>query len=732
MAFLSILVFMGLQGAWGGLSKSLTNFITTNNLADGWVLATSVTEENQKKIENIDGITEVNTKFRVNVKNLDKDNSSLSLDSYSDNNISKYSIFKGENLKQHGTKDILLNKEYAEANHYNIGDSLLIESDWGTEISLTISGIIQSPERIYYTGTQEFIAPKYKEYGYGYISEETLKNELKYMSSPNLIEFKGKEIDYREEFENILGTSYISYFNQHTLNDVATALDRVGQIKNLSYLFSFIFILLAILAMYTTIRRLIETQTKEIAVLKALGFSNFKIGIHYASFGFIIGGSGALLGAITAPLISSFVLNTQKDMFSIPHWYVSYNYSSLLLIVFVILISTISAFSASHQARAVLPSEFLSGGTAKKMRHILLEKFPGWKKLNFGNRWALRDITINRARFFMGVIGVAGGMMLLTAGFGMPESIRTLVSKAYNEDFSYDRRIHTPDYQKITTISDGQWVQLSPAHFKPDDGYNRLLIVISDGHYVNMTTEDNKKIEDDGIYVTKGFADRAKIKRGDSLTVKPSLDTQSRTFNVAGIITSETNQGAYITQRLWEKSGGKFIPTTLLIGKNTSLSTIDGLHSITKIIEISDQKKNAYEFVDSLMSIFFMIIGFAVLLVVVILYNLGSLNFVERMRDFATLRVLGFKKSTLINITMYENIVTTFIGWLIGIPLGFWFLNQYVKTFSTIHLEYTAHIGLLNLALASLVVWTCSLSTTFFIGRRIRKINMVSALKSIE
>ena len=169
-----------------------------------------------------------------------------------------------------------------------------------------------------------------------------------------------------------------------------------------------------------------------------------------------------------------------------------------------------------------------------------------------------------------------------------------------------------------------------------------------------------------------------------------------------------------------------------MVGASPSFNTLQADKQIDSIIKISEQQKNADEFVASLMSIFMMIIGFAVLLVIVVLYNLGSLNFVERIRDYATLRVLGFHKKELRNITMIENVITTFIGWIIGIPLGIWFLDTYVRTFSTIQLEYTSYISLGNLALASAVTWICSLTTTFLIGRRIQKVDMVEALKSVD
>ena len=132
------------------------------------------------------------------------------------------------------------------------------------------------------------------------------------------------------------------------------------------------------------------------------------------------------------------------------------------------------------------------------------------------------------------------------------------------------------------------------------------------------------------------------------------------------------------------------------------------------------------------MSIFILIIVFAMLLIVVVLYNLGVLSFVERSRDYATLSVLGIKKNELRTLTLIENLITTLIGWLIGIPAGIWFLGEYVNTFSTINLVYTPYVNWMTITLASVFVWLCSLSTSLLISRRIRRLDMVQALKGVE
>lgn len=731
MAFLSVLIFVGLQGAWHGLEVSLDNYIDDSKLPTAWVQSTGFTSKDIEKIESISGVDKVAEKTRIKASvSTSKSEKYVILDTLDNTDINVH-IVSGKKLSSTTSKGIWINKEYAEKNDIHVGDK--IPMNYGkSETSLKVLGIIQSADRIYFTGSFEFIAPNYKDYGYGLISEGTLKQEFKYRGFPNTLELYGSTKDNREKIEDIVGQRFISYADHHTLVDVSDALDRVGQIRNLSFLFSFIFILLAILAMYTTIRRLIETQTKEIAVLKALGFSNRQMGMHYASFGLLIGGCGSLLGIIVSPIMSTFVLWTQKSMFSIPKWQIAYSWSSLIVIGIVITICILSAFLASREAIAGLPALFLRG-TEKRGRTMFLEKLKSfWQRLRFENRWAIRDAAINRVRLIMGVIGVAGSMMLLIAGLGMPESMNHLVDKAYTQDFSYDKRIDTLNYNAIKDKYEGQWLQLSQARYTPDDGHNRLLIVLEEGDFVHMKTEDGKSIKPGGIYVTKGFAERASLKKGQNLKVKPALDKNEYTFKIDGIITSETNQGAYIMKETFEEAGGKFVPRTLLTDDKVSLKEVKKDPNVTSVIQKTNQETNAYDFVNSLMSVFLMIIGFAVLLVVVVLYNLGSLNFVERTRDYATLRVLGFHKKELRNITMIENITTTFIGWLLGIPLGIWFLGEYVKTFSTLHIEYTSYISIHMLVIASIIAWVCSLSTTFFISRRIQKLDMVEALKGIE
>lgn len=733
MSLLSVLIFVGLQGAWHGLEKSLDSFISSSNVPDIWVQTTNLTDYEVDQIKSLDGVKSVVPETRITTEIDSKSNSDkyLILDSFSTSSQQIANVTEGAKFSSTVDNGIWINKEYAASNNLSVGDNLKITLA-GKTANVKILGFVQSADRIYFTGSLEYIAPNYNNYAYGYISKNTMDKLLGTRVPSNLVEIYSSNADIRDEIEDILGNKLVTYYNQKTLTDVSEATDRVGQIRNLSYLFSFIFILLAILAMFTTIRRLIESQTKEIAVIKALGYSNSQVTRHYISFGLLVGTIGAVLGAIVSPAMSWFVLETQKTMFSLPNWRIAYSWSSLLIIILVILICSLSAYFASRKAIKGLPAVFLRG-KSKEVKHVSIERISFlWNKFSDETKWAVRDAFINRVRVLMGIIGVSGSMMLLIAGIGMPISMNHLVDKAYNEDFSYSKRLTVSDYELADKTYDGQWVQISQAHFSKDDGYNRLLIVISQGNFVNATTSKGEAIKEGGLYVTNGFAEAANIKVGDKMKVIPYHDGKEYTFKVKGIVTSETNQGAYIMSSTFEKAGGAFNPSTLLVGDNISSRQLSNDSNIQSVIKKNNQERNAYDFVNSLMSVFLMIIGFALLLVVVVLYNLGSLNFVERTRDYATLQVLGFSKRNLQNITMIENLITTSVGWMIGIPMGIWFLRQYVATFSTIRIEYTAYVTWQVLLLASLLVWLTSLLTTVVISRRIKKIDMVEALKGVE
>lgn len=669
MAFLSVLVYVGLEGVWHSMETSIDSFAEESNLADSWIHALALTEENINDLKDIEGVYEISTKTTLQVSAQISDaNTYILLETPGTGDISVPRIISGRNISDYDD-GIWLNLEYAKAHDISVGDYIEIEFQ-GMSISLEVRGIIQSPARIHFTGTMDFVAPQADLFGYGVIAQGSLEIMLNHTPLPNLIEIRGGEENVRRTASDLLGTQFIAYFNQNSLFEVSNALDRVGQIRGLSVLFSFIFILLSILTMFTTIKRLIETQIKEVATLGALGFSNKIIGLHYSSYGLFVGGVGAIIGALFAPVISLIVLETQKNTYSLPEWSLSYTWTSLVVVIMVTSICTLSAFMASRKSRTGLPAFYLRGGNIKTGKSIFLEKVSFiWRKLLFGTRWAWRDGVSNPIRLLMGVIGVAGSMMLLMAGLGMPNSMYEQIDDSLGRGFTYTAQVRvnglntSQENEELHQELEGQWIQRLFARTTPDDGIDRLLTIFSEGEYIQLRTVDGELMQKNGIYLTEGFANSVGLEVGDFIVIRVSMDTTYYEFQVAGILATSFPQGMYVSSENWENANGYFSPQIMFIGDEVSLDELRADSRIAQIITLEDQRNNAIEMVKNLYSIFALIIGFGGLLVVVILYNLGALNFTERTRDYATLRVLGFHRKEIRRLSMGENIITTLVGY---------------------------------------------------------------------
>ena len=361
-----------------------------------------------------------------------------------------------------------------------------------------------------------------------------------------------------------------------------------------------------------------------------------------------------------------------------------------------------------------------------------------WKRLTFGSRWAWRDATANPIRVIMGIVSVCGSMMALMAGFGLPDSINALTTDTFTKEYSYDFRLKIDptsslgERTKLQEELNGQWLQSVPTRIIPDDGYDRVLTILGDGDYVHLSTVDGSDIRDSGIYVTEGAANMLSISVGQIVEITAPLDTITYKFEVKGIVVSSVPQGVYITGDTWEKAGGRFSPTELLVGSKVSEKTLKSDERITQVIAVDDQRDNVNEFIQNLTGIFMLIRAFAIVLAVVVLYNLSALSFTERLRSYTTLRVIGYHRRELRRLAMLENIAITLIGWIIGIPSGLWFLSIYVANFSTYSIVYYPKITPISIVISSIITILCSLTTTILIGRRIQRIDMVEATKGVE
>jgi len=200
---------------------------------------------------------------------------------------------------------------------------------------------------------------------------------------------------------------------------------------------------------------------------------------------------------------------------------------------------------------------------------------------------------------------------------------------------------------------------------------------------------------------------------------------------VLAITTAFSPQGVFLSREAWEALGGEFVPTSVLAGASAFIGLQESGY-FKEVTSVQSQTTAMDELTASVNTIVVLLIAASLLLSVVVLYNLGMLSFVEREREYATMKVMGYRKPEIRNIILRDWLATAIPGYLLGIPLGFTFLNIYIQVVAFESYEWVMRLTPLHFAVISAVVLGCSLCVSLYISHKAQKIVMTEALKSVE
>lgn len=741
MAALSILVFSGLEGGWRGIQVELNSFAANQKMPDAWITGVFLTQEDARKIEDLDGVDRAFLATSVSVTRDDAPfEDDLRLTTTDNAGINTPHLVDGEPVTD--AKGVWLDRSYAEANDIGTGEEIVV-SRGGTDTSLRVNGLVLQPDKIAYTGAG-LLAPDPASYGYGIVSNRTAAELAGKGPVEQTIVVLGDPQAVRAETRSILGDRYGSFSERSGHPHVATAYERVSQIQSLSYLFSSLFLLVALLSIFTSVRRLTDIQRGEVATLKALGYSNRIIGAYFTAVGVVVVLIGVLVGLGFTPFLSRYVLGTQQNSFTLPAWNPAYTPASAVLPTLLVLVCILASWTATRPIRKVTPAEGMRPNLGRARRTVLERLRTLWHRLPYGNRWAIRDASGNPVRVAMGIVATTGCMMLLVTGFGMPDTLDWQVKQSYTEQYRYNTRISVSPLATAAMRNDiegkagrGQWIQQTPVQLGVGDGSeytssDYTLTVLGVGGLFCLVNRDGGVTHptEGGAVITDRLSKDLGLDIGDSIAITSYEDTRHE-VTITAVTTISEPQGVVLTAEAWSKVGGNFTPNGYLTEGPVAEGVLE-MPGVTGVLTREEQRNNAQSLVDSLTNVFTLIRTFAIVLAVVVLYNLGALSFTERIRDYATLSVLGFHHGELRSLASRENIATTIIGWLAGIPAGWWFLDQYVALFSTERASYLPSISMLSIVASSAITIVFAMTATLLLTRRIKGIDMTSALKGVE
>ena len=746
MATLAVGMSVGLDTIWTTIDAHSQSFYKDTNISDFWVAASNPSELNMWRVRNIKGVQKAEKRFTVN-------NATARIDGKptlrvyavpSGNTLDMSVIMAGKKLSKRGS---ILDRSFAQANHLSVGDTLTIEVN-DKRIDTTIEALALSSENIYATKDTASMMPDPKGYGFIVMDEDRIASAYGGVKPYNQIEVQltpgADTAAVQSQMDSIFGKKLNFVITQTDNRGVNFANAKVIQFQSLATIFPFMFFLVTALITFSTMMRLTEDQRNQIGILKALGYSKKSILWHYTSYGVFVGMLGIFVGILFGPnVIGRLLLSKIKNLMTFPAEDMVVNipkflFGSSIILTFTAGISFLSCLKLQNET----PADLLRAKTPKRGSHIFLERFPYvWKHMKFSQKLIARNAMRNKFRIAVSILGVSGCVGLIIGALALFDLVSGIPKTLYEKTYSYDQKVildsDTTDKAIRNLNLDGtvQDMEESSVQLTTKEGLRKMTAVsVFSKESPLMHLEDvegnSVTLPDTGIAMTRKLAELMHVKVGDTVNLKRSNDTYYPVI-IVKIVYMPSAQGIYMTDGYWQKIGENFKPTSLLVKWNKKSNIFLNSDYITSYTDRTTQKSDFEGNLSAIFGTSLLLIVSGTVLAFVVLYNMGMLNFAERVRDLATLEVLGFHQKNIRPLVLAENIFSTIIGIFLGIPIGKILANTIAGGFGD-DFDLISHVTVDRILIAALITLIFAAIVNHVVRKKIKSIDMLQALKSVE
>ncbi len=540
--------------------------------------------------------------------------------------------------------------------------------------------------------------------------------------------------------------------------------ERIGALADVFPLF---FFLIAALVCLTTMTRMVEEERTQIGTLKALGYSKGAIASKYLMYAGLASLGGGIFGALVGQkILPAVVVNAYRMMYiNLPYCLIPYNAWYTVSSIAVLMVCTVSAtyFACAKNLKSNAAT-LMRPEAPKAGKRVLLERIPFiWKRLSFGQKSSVRNLFRYKKRFFMTMIGIGGCMALLVVGFGLRDSIYDIARFQYEELFIYNGAIvrnedaneeelkelyqfldkeeniesYTSIYQTSVDLSVGK-TEKSAYLICPEntETFNQYIWFRDRVTKEPFTFDENME----GIVLTEKMASMLEVGIGDEITIKNSDDEVAKT-KILYLTENYAMHYVYMTPKLYEKLYGTAPEYNLLYYKSLDNSeearnafgeAILVYEAASEVQFNTETRKSIEDMLGALDIVIWVLIISAGLLAFVVLYNLNNININERRRELATLRVLGFHNTEVATYVYRESVMLTVFGIILGIFMGMVLHRYVILTVEVDMLMFGRNVNFLSFLYSSLLTCMFSALINWVMYFKLKKIDMVESLKSIE
>ena len=729
MAFLGIFAYCGIYGEYYGLVQTSDAYYAQTNMADGWIYNTSFDDSSIDKISEF--ATESDRQLVVQSV-ADFDNKpDIKLHFVENGTISKFYSAEGEDFNPSDESGVWLDKRFADEKDLTVGDKITFEFD-DVNITKEIRGIGYSPEYIYESSPSS-LTPDFSQMGFAYLSHEAYPKDLDYNTL--LVKYDGSDSDFKEKLDDSL--EYLSFTKKEDQLSVAKFSDEMAQHKMIGDVFPIVFILVTFLSLLTTMTRIVTLQRTQIGILKAVGYRDRTIILHYVSYGFFPVLAGAVLGLITGPMIiPQMFYPTMSATYSMPSWNPGFDVSFIYISALMVVLSVFVTYMSCRRISKENPANTLRPKAPNMSSNSLIEKSRFWNRLSFNMRWNWRDARRNKFRAFMAIVGVMGCVALLIAAFGMNDCMGELKTWEYDNISHYESKLllsnnaNPMELYYILNYTNGSFIMQQSIEIKANDVEDTVVLLASNNTDLISYTDSHKNpidIDEGDVSISTKLADKFNLKIGDEIKLHIVGEDKWVASKIGQIHAEPISQGLIMSPNTLEDQGLNFTPTNILT-KDKFGENYDSIKSVSSMGKMKESWDNVTQ---AVMMMVYVVTFVAVALAILVLYNLGILSFTEMEREIATLKVLGFKTDVLRKLLLTQNVIFTAIGFVLGIPLGFYFMTLMMNAAGD-SLYYVPSLTWGNILLTAVITFAISIGVNLMFSDKINDLNMVEALKDVE
>lgn len=743
LSLVAMWCYTGFQANVIGGSRAREQYDADTNFSDGWVYGAGFDEKDADSLEAIGDINDVQLRSEVLGKADEKYNTA-EIYCYFQNDIkvTKPYTMEGADFDASDTDGVWLFWRFAQAWGLGVGDSFTVHV-LGQDIEKEIKGLVVTPEYEFACASTDSDVD-YHNIGFVYLSQKVLPEELRVFNEL-VFTCDGDALKLEGDISNALDGDYAFLADRKSIDGYNRLTDELNQHDSFSYVFSFVFVAIAILVITTTMKRMVAQQRTQIGTLNALGMKNGKIIMHYMSFSIVL----SLLGCIAGVILGIFTLGSiMVEMFggeyyTVPNWAAGYDLKSVMLALGIVLVCASAAFLSCRKILKTHPSEALRPAVTSSAKPCIFERLPFWNSLGFNARYNLRDVSRSKLRAVMGVFGTMMGMIVMLLGLGAYDTVDYVKEWYFSDIQNYSYQVLFKDgttaqqAEELRAEIDGELISMKPisiaASSRPtSDDIISCKLAVCEGRELYRVSDrelDVMPIEKGTVALTMKQADKLGIAVGDMVYWKTSDGNKWNESKVGLISRHPSITGITMLREDYEALGFEFEPV-MEVSKNNCEAAKDSeyvsaVHSMKDLRAAFDR---SMEVMDLL--VYFMVL-FAVILIVVVLYNSGNLSFNEREKELATLKVMGFTSAKIRRLISTQNLWLSVIGVFCGMPFGKMALQAMMDSNGD-SIDWPCKMNISTYLLSAAFVMGVSVLVGFMFSKRIKHIDMVGVLKGME